>query len=320
MRILSSNAGSELQLELVRETSQQLTFQRGELSQSAAIDRALRNAVPKLFGLGSFCLIILLLMSRAGVFNSIGSNPSGVNLFLLLWVMGMCGIPLAIAFYLMLRPCFISWTFDRIERTLRREDVNLFKQKRVKIYRFDEISKIGVAQVEDTDSRASKCCELYLTLTSGREFTISQGYFTRDRRDRAIALQAHRELAELMRNFLGHVTPDAERADRVFVPSERDRAAESANNLEMLKSVGGALFSSKAKRQSDIENLQERLITERENPQLWENLSLLLAMSRESYRESIEALSQAEALYRERGDTELADDLARKISLFQAKI
>jgi hypothetical protein len=83
--------------------------------------------------------------------------------------------------------------------------------------------------------------------------------------------------------------------------------------------VGGALFSARAQRQSDIENIKEKLITDRKNLQLWETLSLHLAMSREHYHESIEALSRAEVLYRDRGDTIKADDLAKKISLFQAK-
>jgi hypothetical protein len=320
MRMLSYNAGEQLKLELVQETSQQITFQRGRLSQSDAIVQGRRKAMPRLSGVGGFCLLILTALWGAGVFNSIPSNPIGVNLFLLLWSLFMLGIPLAMAAYTLFSACFVSWTFDRMDRTIRREGVNLFKQKSVKIYRFDEITKIGVEQVEDSDSSYLKCCELYFNLTSKREFTVSQSCYTTDRREQAIALQAHRQLAEIMRDCLDLITTDAERADRVYVPDEKEIAAERVNNWEMLKSVGGALFSSKEQRQTDIENIQEKLITDRDNAELWEILSFHLAMSKESYRASIEALNQAEAIYRDRGDISKADELAKKISLFEAKI
>jgi hypothetical protein len=320
MRMLSSNAGAELQLELVQETSEQVTFQRGKLSQSETIVRGWHNAMPGILGLGTFCLLILTSMWQAGVFKSIPSNPIGINLFLLLWSMLMFGVPLGVAAYSLLRACFVTWTFNRIDRTIRSEGVNLFGQKKVKFYQFDEIEKIVVELVEDMDSSYLKCCELYFQLRSGQEFTVSQGYYTRDRREQAIALHSHRKLAELMRDCLGQVTPAADKAERVYIPNQREIAAERSNDWEMIKSASGALFSSKEKRQTDIENIQEKLITDREDAQLWETLSFHLAMSRDSYRASIEALSQAEAIYRDRGDIIKADELAKKISLFEAKI
>ncbi len=320
MRRLSDNAGEELMLQLVQETSQQLTFQRGRLSQSEAIAQEWRKSTPGILGLGVFILLPLTFMLRAGAFSSIPSNPIGINLFMLVWGIGFFGIPLATLAYRLLSACFVTWTFDRLERILRREAINLLKQKNTKIYRFARIATIGIEQPEDSDNSHRKCCEIYCKLTSGQEFTLSQSCYTTDRRAQAIALQSHRELAELIRNCLGQVTPDAEKADRVYIPDAKEIAAEEAANWEMLKSLGSGLFSSKEKRQSDIENIKERLITDRENPQLWETLSLHLAMSKEHYRESIDALNRAEAIYRERGDITKADDLARKISLFQAKI
>ncbi len=320
MRSLSSGASEELKLQLVQETSQQLTFQRGKLSQSEAIEQGWRKSTPALLGLGVFMLLPLTSMWRAGVFSSISSNPIGVNLFLLFWGMGFFGIPLATMAYSLLSACFVTWTFDRLERTVCREAINLFKQKNIKSYRFDEIAKINVEQAEDSDNSHLKCCKLYFNLTSGRKFTLSQSCETTDRREQALALQSHRELADLMRNCLGQVTPDAEQPDRVYIPEAKEVAAEEAANWEMLKSLGSGLFSSKEKRQSDIENIKEKLITDRQNAQLWETLSFQLAMSKEHYRESIAALSQAEAIYRDRGDTVKADDLATKISLFSAKI
>jgi hypothetical protein len=320
MRSLSADAEEELKLHLVQETSQQLTFQRGKRSHSEAIAQGWRKSTPGLLGLSVFMLLPLTFMLRAGVFSSIPSNPIGINLFMMVWGMGFFGIPLATLAYSLLSACFVTWTFDRLDRTVCREAINLVKQKNIKIYRFDEIAKISVEQAEDSDNSYLKCCKLYFDLTSGRKFTLSQSCETTDRREQAIALQYHRELADLMRNCLGQVTPAAEKADRVFIPDAREVAAEDAANWEMLKSLGGALFSSKEKRLSDIENTKEKLITDRENAQLWETLSFHLAMSKEHYRESIDALSRAEAIYRERGDITKADDLARKISLFQAKI
>jgi hypothetical protein len=320
MQILSSNTDTKLQLELVQETSQQITFQRGKLSQSAAIAQGWRKAMPTILAAGIFCLLILNLMWQNGVFNNIPSNPIDVNLLNLTWVLAILGIPLAAAGYSLLGACFVTWTFDRTDRTIRREAVNLLKQKSVKIFRFDEIEKIFIKQVEDSEDNCIKCYKLQFKLRAGRDFTVSQGHYTSDRRERAISLKSHRELAEIMRNCLGHVTDNAERADRVYVPSAGEIATEEAHNWEIIKSVGSALFSSKQKRRSVIENIQEKLITDRENAQLWEILSYHLAMSKEGNHQSISALSRAEAIYRERGDIIKADELAEKISLFARKI
>jgi uncharacterized protein HemY len=95
--------------------------------------------------------------------------------------------------------------------------------------------------------------------------------------------------------------------------------AKQVANLEMLKSLGCVLFSSKAKRQSQIENLQEKLIADRENPQLWETLGLHLAINKQD-RESMEALFKAEAIYRDRDDEVRANELADKLASFQSKL
>jgi hypothetical protein len=88
----------------------------------------------------------------------------------------------------------------------------------------------------------------------------------------------------------------------------------------MLKSLMVTLFSSKAKRQCQIDRLKEQLITNRENPQLWEKLGLYLAMNREHCRDSMEALFQAEIIYRDRGDEVKANELARQLALFKNKV
>jgi hypothetical protein len=88
----------------------------------------------------------------------------------------------------------------------------------------------------------------------------------------------------------------------------------------MLKSLAVTLFSPKAKRQSQIDRLKEQLITDRENPQLWEELGLYLAMNKEHYRDSMEALFQAEIIYRDRGDEVKANEVARQLALFKNKL
>ncbi len=319
MRILSYNVDRELELQLVQSTSEQLTYQRGLLSQSEAIGQGWRSALTILVSLGAFSAAIFIVMWNSRVLNSIPDNPAGINLFLLVWGMGMFGIPLSIIVYNLFKPYFIVWTFDRVERKLKQESINLFKQRWTKIYQFENIQQVDVKQNQDLDSSYNKCCELYITLRSGKQFTMSQSFYTRDCRDRAIALKHHREIAEKMRTLLGHVTAKSEQADLVFIPNLREIEAEQAANWEMLKSLGGTLFSSKAKRQSQIENLQAKLITDRENPQLWETLGFHLAINKQE-RESIEALFKAEAIYRDRGDEVRANELADKLASFQSKL
>ncbi|MFM2304980.1 MAG: hypothetical protein RLZZ135_2392 [Cyanobacteriota bacterium] len=320
MRILSHHLDRELELQLVQSTSQQLTFQRGTLSQSAALDRGWRNVLMPIISLGTFCIWTFSIMSKGRVLDSIPSNLDGINLFILVWGMGMLGIPISIVIYSLFKPYFIVWTFDLIERKLKREGINLFRKKWIKTYQFETIRAVNVKQNEDSDSSYRKCCELYITLISGKEFTMSQSFYTSDRREQAIALKHHREIAEKMRNFLGQTTADLERADRVFIPTAREIAAEQTANWDMLKSLAVTLFSPKAKRQSQIDRLKEQLITDRENPQLWEELGLYLAMNQEHYRDSMEALFQAEIIYRDRGDEVKANEVARQLALFKNKL
>jgi hypothetical protein len=306
----------ERQLQIVQETSQQLTCQRGLLSRSDAIAQAQRNAIPGLLVVSFFCITTLNMASQGGLFKAMRSNPTGANLGIIAIGLVALGIPAAIAGYEIFSSCFIAWTFDRSNRTLSKESVNILKQKRVKTYRFDEVAKIGVEQSKDLDNENIKCSELFCALTSGQEFTLSQGFYTSDRREQAISLQYHREIAEKLRTYLGHQTDAADRSDRVYIPAERDRSVD----WEMLKSLAGGLFSSKGKRKSKIDRIKAELTTDRENPQLWENLALHCAMNREYYCEGIDALSRAEAIYRDRGDFLKADELAQTIASFKSKI
>ena len=320
MRILSHHLDRELELQLVQSTSQQLTFQRGILSQSAALDRGWRNALKVIISLGTFCVWTFSIGWKGRIIETIPSNPDGINLFILIWGMGMFGIPISIIIYSLFKPYFIVWTFDQSERKLKREGINLFRQKWIKTYQVETIRQVDVKQNEDSDSSYRKCCELYITLTSGKEFTMSQSFYTQDRREQAIALKHHREIAEKMRNFLGQTTPDLERADRVFIPTAQEIATEQAANWDMLKSLAVTLFSPKVKRQSQIDRLKQQLTTDRGNPQLWEKLGLYLAMNKEHYRDSMEALFQAEIIYRDRGDEVKANEVARQLALFKNKL
>jgi hypothetical protein len=96
MRILSHHVDRELELQLVRSTSQQLTFQRGILSQSTALDRGWRNALMVIISLGSFCIGTFSIVWKGRLLDSIPANLSGINLFILVWGMGMFGILISI--------------------------------------------------------------------------------------------------------------------------------------------------------------------------------------------------------------------------------
>jgi hypothetical protein len=56
MRILSYHVDRELELQLVQSIPQQLTFQRGILARSAALDRGWHNALMVIISLGTFCI------------------------------------------------------------------------------------------------------------------------------------------------------------------------------------------------------------------------------------------------------------------------
>jgi hypothetical protein len=145
----------------------------------------------------------LNIASQGGLFTAMRSNPTGANLVIIAIGLVTLGVPLTIAGYKIFSGCFIAWTFDRFDRVLSKESVNILNQKRVKTYRFDEIAKIGVEQDKDFDYESIKCSKLFCVLTSGKEFTLSQGFYTGDRREQAISLQYHRkdELVRAIASF-----------------------------------------------------------------------------------------------------------------------
>ena len=214
MRLITSRNIDNLELQLIQETSQQLTFQQGKIPQSKAMSHKWRTAIAPVIALSLFCIIMFSIVWKGGIVMSVFSNPIGVNLFLLIWAMVMFGIPIAIICVNLFKAYSVVWTFDQLDRTLRREGITLFGQKWVCIYRFEDVQQIGIEQHWDSHDKYRKCCELYLVLKSGREFTMSRGLWldTGDKHEQAISLQHHRDIAKKMRNCLGHPsTPASEK-------------------------------------------------------------------------------------------------------------
>jgi hypothetical protein len=320
MRILKPNAARELELQLVQETSQQLTFQRGIQSQSEVIKLAWYGWVRWLILLSIFDTGIFFAVWKSGLLNHIQSYLNRIDGIMVIWAIGIVGMPIALIIYNLLKSHFIIWTFDRLDRVVQKVGTNLFGQQRIVKYPFAEIDRVEVVQDEDSDNHYRKCCELYISLKSGKQITLSQSCYTLDRRLQAIALQQHREIAEKMRNFLGHITTEKDKAEGVYIPTIEEIERDKAADWDTLKSAFSLIFSSKEHRQTQINDIRSKIATDRENPHLWEKLSLYLATSQEHRFESIQALRQAEKIYRDRGDETKANELAKKLAEFKGKI
>jgi hypothetical protein len=132
--------------------------------------------------------------------------------------------------------------------------------------------------------------------------------------------EEHQELLLLVRTALGFSTDEIldKLRSNPSIPTEVELQQEKAQAIsaakESIATLTKTIFSTKQEKQSQLEVLREKTCHFPEDPQIWEDFALLLAMQQNPAKtEIIYAYRQAESLYLDREDTESAMAIAKII-------
>ncbi|MHC0064038.1 hypothetical protein ACWATR_14230 [Nostoc sp. UIC 10890] len=196
MRIRGQPRGQESQLQIVQETSLELTFQLGVQPKSAAFKNAWISCCVNLVIAVLVIGFIYTLMRNMTNDPNIPSRNSFFYYIFGIWMLGPIIILISIPFH----KYFTVWTFNRTRQQIFKTTTYLFRKDHTKIFSFSEVKSIQVEQDYD-DSDA--CTELYMVLKSGKEMTLSQSSYNSNTSKQVSDLQFHEEIAQKMRHHLG---------------------------------------------------------------------------------------------------------------------
>jgi hypothetical protein len=150
MRMIGQPRGKESQLQIVQETSQQITLQLGEIPKLVLLKK---GRVSMVLGLA----IVIPLFILVGVFMSSFINtrrevtvPQSsllpIYLFFLIFMIGLI-ILIVRGLY---SPCFSSWTLDCSQQQIIKSTINLMGETRTHIFPFSEVQSIQVEEHHDS--------------------------------------------------------------------------------------------------------------------------------------------------------------------------
>jgi hypothetical protein len=284
------------QLTLIEETPIALVFRKGKKSEQTKPQQWIH------LGLTVFCLVVFAenFLKGAIVLQSV---------FLFSPYVWMTAISIAVAILIYFNPYWVTWTLDRDSCQFIRTTHRCLLGKSKRSFSFDQIREVKVDQYESADSEGVVCAYLCIVLTSGKEIKLSQSKFSYDKREKAIALKYHREIAEKMRHYLGLSTPPQERAEDVYVPSIAEIQQEKAAAWAMLKDLFSAVFSKPEMKQAKINELRQQIAQDPHEAKKWEQLGLFLVQQKATLQEGFNAYRRAEQLYRDCGEIEKADEI-----------
>jgi hypothetical protein len=219
-----------------------------------------------------------------------------------------------------------TFVFDRIKKQLVINIANLLGQNYVKIIPFEQIQDAQFQ--ESTDEDVSMSAILFipqaprnLGLFSQQQLVLSS--YTANEYKTVTTLTAKKDCQELLllvRTALGFSTgkilADLKRSRQIPTQAElqQEKAQAMLDAKNSLKSLAKTLFSGQEARAEGLEIWREKTRQFPEDPQIWEDFAIRLALEKNVRKdEIIYAYRQAEALYLDREDTERALEIAQII-------
>jgi hypothetical protein len=218
-----------------------------------------------------------------------------------------------------------TFIFDRIQQQLVINIANIVGGNSARIIPFDRIED---AEFQERDDDGMSV-DVFLTLKerkigrSVRKERIILSKFSSEEYRTVTNLtlrEDHQELLLLVRTALGFSTnailfklkqnpPIPTEAE---LKQEKEQARLAAQ--KQIETLTKAIFAGKQEKQDRLEKLREQTMKFPEDPQIWQDFALQLAMQRNPPKaEIIDAYRQAEALYLDREDTEAARAMAQTI-------
>jgi hypothetical protein len=220
---------------------------------------------------------------------------------------------------------YMTFIFDRVQQQLLINIANVFARNSVQIIPFDRIADAQFDGRDDDgmsvevfltlkaheDNKAAKPEKIVLSRFSSEEYRTVANLTWREE---------HQELLLLVRTALGFSTKAIlyKLQQNPPIPTEAELQAEKAQAIlaakDTLKTLTQTIFASTQDKQDRLGTLRSQTIQFPENPQIWQDFALQLAMQKNPPKaEILDAYRQAEALYLDRGDTERALAITRTI-------
>ncbi len=208
-----------------------------------------------------------------------------------------------------------TFVFDRIQKQLVVNTATIIGRKVVTIIPFAKIRDVQLDERDYEGISISVFLKLddweFLGMTHPHSINLSSfGCVTSARTVKTLtATRHHQELLLSVRNILGFSTYDiaAQLQRSPAIPTEaeieRQKAQAVANATASLKKIAKLTFSSQASKSAELESLRIKTLTQREDPQVWEQFALVLSLQKNvSKAEVVNAYRRAEALYLDRDD------------------
>jgi hypothetical protein len=220
---------------------------------------------------------------------------------------------------------YMTFIFDRVQQQLVINIANIFGRNSVQIIPF---ARIADAQCDERN-RDGMSVEVFLTLKAHQDYKSAKpeqivlSRFSSEEYRTVANLtlrEEHQELLLVVRTALGFSTKAilSKLQQNPPIPTEAELQAEKAQAIlaaqEQIKNLTKTIFASKQDKQDRLGTLRSQTIQFPEDPQIWQDFALQLAMQKNPPKvEIIDAYRQAEALYLDRGDTDRAMTITRTI-------
>ncbi|WP_309736848.1 hypothetical protein [Chamaesiphon sp. OTE_75_metabat_556] len=250
------------------------------------------------------------------------SMPGFLNVTIFIsWLAAM----LKVAWDILSYSGYMTFIFDRVQQQFVINIANIFGRNSVQIIPFDRIADVQL----DERNHDGMSVEVFLTLKahqddkSAKPQKIVLSRFSSEEYRTVANLtlrEEHQELLLVVRTTLGFSTKAIldKLQQNLPIPTEEELQAEKAQAIlagqEKIKNLSGAIFASKQDKQDRLGTLRSQTIQFPEDPQIWQDFALQLAMQKNLPRaEIIDAYRHAEALYLDSGDTDRALAVTRTI-------
>ncbi|PZO41668.1 MAG: hypothetical protein DCF19_08890 [Pseudanabaena frigida] len=225
---------------------------------------------------------------------------------------------------------YTTFTFDRLQRQFVIHTMNVFGRKSVRMIPFERIQEVKLQEYEGDGitMTLSLLLDKQKILGFSQQETITLSRFSSEHYKTVAnltALKHHQELLRSIREILGLSTHDIDKWLKEFrIPTESEIQQQKAEAIsevkDMLKTVGKMIFSSDQTRQEELAIWREKIRESPEDPKAWEQFAMLSALQKNSSEEEfVNAYRRAEGLYRDRGDVENAQRIAKTLQRFAEK-
>jgi hypothetical protein len=280
--------------------------------------------------LPTFLVTIFGLIVLSGVAPGAQNSGFALGAVVVLWSAAFLAI-IWLIWQAIIDSGYKTFIFDRLQQELVINTATIIGQKVTKIIPFNQIRDAQFYEQQNDGISMSVYVGLddwnMFGLTHPNKIVLSS-FATVANEKTVKTLTAHKHHLELLlavRSALRFSTQEIESQVRRLPPIptaaelESQKAQAIADAAKSLKQIAKLTFASKASKSAELESLRAQTITDREDPQVWEQFALALSVQNHTPKaEIIRAYQQAEALYLAQGNIPNADTIAHTLRLLGA--